>query len=498
MDEAEIRKSAANLYAIIENTDTSVYSIDTNLNCIAFNNLFRDSLIEAYNVDFKPGDNILDFLRKTDPDQAREWEKLYARALSGQVVQFTKEFQISGAATFISFSLNPIRENEAVIGLSCSARDITKQKTREIAIRKSEASLKAIFNNTDMACMLIDTGGRIVSFNNLAKKFLEEQNGITPTEGLLIMDVVDPERRPFVLDILDRTKNGTAINYQLKREVNGVVRWFDMTWGGIKDQEKQDYGYVFTVRNITEKKKLEIEREKITSDLLQRNNALEQFTYIISHNLRAPVANIMGLSSLITALNINSDDFAETIRSISRSANKLDSVILDLNQVLQVNEDINENIESISLSKLIDDIRFSIRNLIEREHVRIIYDFDEAEQMLSLKSFMHSVFYNLILNSIKYRNPGIDPVIHISTKVANGKIRICYKDNGRGIDTNKHAGELFGLYKRFDTSVEGKGMGLFMVKIQVESLGGSISLHSKLNEGTEFTIEFPQLHLQNA
>ncbi|MDP9079207.1 MAG: PAS domain S-box protein [Bacteroidota bacterium] len=497
LDEIAIKKSAANLTAIIENTDASIYSLDTDLRCITFNKLFKDNVLKVYNIEVKPGDSILNFLGENDPDQGKEWEKTYARALTGKGVQFTKEYSINNVTSFINFSINPIWENDVVIGLSCAARDITKQISDEMAIRKSEASLRTIFNNTDMACILLDNNASVVSFNTLAKKFFEEQNNITISAGYAIINAVDEERRCFVLDILNQTKNGSAINYQLRRETNGITKWFDLTWAGIKDIENQDFGHVFTVKDITEKKKSEIEWEKITTDLIRRNKALEQFTYILSHNLRAPLANIIGLSSLLKDPDIEVTEFNKIVNSISHSAYKLDGIILDLNQVLQVNEDINEIIELISLSKLIEDIKFSIRNLIEKEHVRIIYDFTEASEMLSIKSFIYSVFYNLITNSIKYRNPGMEPFITIRTSVCNGKVSLFYDDNGRGIDMSRYADEIFGLYKRFDTSVEGKGMGLFMVKMQVESLGGSITVHSILDKGTGFVVEFPQMQLAN-
>jgi signal transduction histidine kinase len=158
---------------------------------------------------------------------------------------------------------------------------------------------------------------------------------------------------------------------------------------------------------------------------------------------------------------------------------------------LQVNKAITENVGLVLLPALIEDIKFSIKNIIEKERVSILYDFEEGGELYSLKSFMHSIFYNLIQNSIKYRRLDIDPVINIKTQMSNGKMTVIYTDNGRGIDTSKYANEIFGLYKRFDTSVEGKGMGLFMVKMQVESLDGNISIKSELNKGTEFLLEFP-------
>ena len=496
LDEAAIKKSAANLEAIIENTGSNIYSLDTDLRYITFNKLCKENLGQAFGIVIKPGDSVLDVLRASDPEGIAEWEQVYRKALTGHSIQFVKEFKFGEATLYLNFSINPIWENDDVIGLSCAARDLTRQISGEMAVRKSEASLRTVFNNTDMACMLLDKCGKIVSFNPLAQKYADGQNSGIVNEGDSIFKYIDQDRRPFVEDILVSIKNGPAINYQVSRVVNEGVKWFDMTWASIKDEEHQDFGYIFTIRDITRAKKLEIEREKITTDIIQRNKALEQFTYIISHNLRAPVANIIGLSSLMDGIAVENNEISEIIASISRSANKLDEVISDLNQILQVNEDVNEKIELIVLPKMINDIKFSIRNLVEREQVTISTDFSAASEMLSVKSFIHSIFYNLILNSIKYRNPGMPPIINIVTKVINEQITFVYKDNGRGIDTSRYADELFGLYKRFDTSVEGKGMGLFMVKMQVESLGGSISLQSTLGKGTEFVLAFPQAHLQ--
>ena len=103
---------------------------------------------------------------------------------------------------------------------------------------------------------------------------------------------------------------------------------------------------------------------------------------------------------------------------------------------------------------------------------------------------MYSIFYNLISNSIKYRRQHIPSVIAIESRLAKNKMELIFIDNGMGIDLNKNGGTVFGLYKRFHNHIEGKGMGLFMVKTQVETLGGKISIKSAENKGTEFKIEF--------
>ena len=492
--ENALKHSEANLSAVIENTSDLVYSLDRNLKIITYNQLFKNTIKHVYGFDIFTGASTLDMISGFDAEVGRKWESIYQRALDGETQQFVNEYTFGPEKVYLSYSINPIRESGEVIGLSCFSRDITKQKLDEAAIRKSEASLRTILNNTDAACMLIDGQGNIVSFNTLAQQLAKVTTGYEIAEGSAVLDCIPTDNHAFVLEILENTRNGGVLHYQESRLIKGHAKWFDITWAGIKDQQYEDFGYIYTVKDVTDKKRLEIEREKITADLLQRNKALEQFTYIISHNLRAPVANIIGLSSLLSGSATENSEIAEIVDSISRSADKLDDIILDLNRVLQMSQTPNEHIERIKLPGLVEDIKLSIGHLIEKEQVSIRADFETAE-IVSLKSFIHSILYNLILNSIKYRNPLLEPEIAISAKTANGKITIRYRDNGRGIDTSKYSEEIFGLYKRFDTSVEGKGIGLFMVKTQVESLGGTIAITSVLNKGTEFIINLPQQQL---
>ncbi|MBK6447076.1 MAG: hypothetical protein IPF81_17770 [Bacteroidetes bacterium] len=100
-------------------------------------------------------------------------------------------------------------------------------------------------------------------------------------------------------------------------------------------------------------------------------------------------------------------------------------------------------------------------------------------------------FHNLIINSIKYNRKGIPPIIEISSLKTDSGIVLQFKDNGLGIDLSKKGDQVFGLYKRFHASVERKGMGLFMTKTQVETLGGRITVESEVNIGSTFKIELP-------
>lgn len=244
------------------------------------------------------------------------------------------------------------------------------------------------------------------------------------------------------------------------------------------------------VKDTTQRMLAERERERIIDDIIQRNKDLEQFAYIVSHNLRLPVANIIGLTEVLKSEELTDLLRKEFISSIYDSAQKLDDVVKDLNHVLTVRREVDQKKDFVHFQSLVDDISDSIRNIIESSGAEIRTDFSESDGILTIKGYLYSVFYNLIINSIKYRKQDVRLKLLIKSTKLKGKLILEFADNGMGIDLSKHQGNLFGLYKRFHENVEGKGMGLYMVKSQVETLGGKISVTSKVDIGTTFRIEF--------
>jgi len=194
---------------------------------------------------------------------------------------------------------------------------------------------------------------------------------------------------------------------------------------------------------------------------------------------------------MLSENDLDPDIKQEIVGRISSSIKNIDTIIEDLNHILQTRKLMNERKEIVYFKDLVDLIKTSISNTIVTENVQFEYYFDEVGSIFTIRSYLYSIFYNLSSNSIKYRQTGINPVITIKSSKLKDKVELRFKDNGKGIDLDKNASELFGLYKRFDTTMEGKGMGLFMVKTQVEAIGGTIEIKSKLGEGTEFIIQLP-------
>jgi PAS domain S-box-containing protein len=371
--------------------------------------------------------------------------------------------------------------------------DITDRKLAEVALIQSEANLRSVFENTDLIIVLFDNDMNIVSFNTNAKKHGLANFGKKLKIGASAYNYFPKERKALIQQIVQKVSScNETVCYETTYVINENLVWYEAKWICVVNKDNESIGVILTLNNITEKKHAELERDKMTADLVQRNKDLEQFTYIVSHNLRAPVANIRGLSNLLNGFGAGDEaDNAAALQALSYSINDLDRVILDLNNILQIGKQVNEQIETISLPHLVEEIKSGIHEMIRKNKAHITYDFNAVDELYTLKGYLYSIFQNLVINGIKFKKPGVNPQIEISSAIVGDSIHICFKDNGKGIDLVKNTPHLFGLYKRFDTSVEGKGMGLFIVKLQTESLGGVVNVKSELNKGTEFILEFP-------
>ncbi len=369
-------------------------------------------------------------------------------------------------------------------------QDITERKEEEEALRNSEANLRTIFDNTTTVFILVDSNLKIVSFNKGALDGLSKELAQTLEVGKDMIGIIDQHKKQRTLDMYHRVFEGEKFKLEdYYTLLDGKVLWFEMQLLPVKVNAGKINHMIVYLSDITKRKIVEIEKEKITADLLTRNKDLEQFSYIISHNLRLPIANIIGLIDNLAMNNFQGDERKEAMSAIHISARRLDDVVMDLNKILDVRIKDNEQKQVLKLSDILYDTT-NLGFIIKKENALIESDFSQIDELFTVKSYLSSIFYNLMLNSIKYRNAALTPHIIIKSEIEDSKIVVTFIDNGLGMDIPKKSDELFGLYKRFHPQINGKGVGLYMVKLQVESLGGIISVTSKVNKGSTFTIEF--------
>jgi signal transduction histidine kinase len=226
-------------------------------------------------------------------------------------------------------------------------------------------------------------------------------------------------------------------------------------------------------------------------ELVNYNQQLEQFAYIVAHNLRGPVARLLGLTQIIGMPESSLEEKMTMMRKLHLETLALDGIIADLNIILQVKRGMENEFERIKLDEKLEKIISILNEEITESNTTILTDFSAANEVDFVQPYLHSILYNLVSNAIKYRSPDRQPVINIKTsKVDENTICLMIKDNGLGMDLAKYGNMVFGLYKRFHFHKEGKGLGLYLVKTQIEALGGRIELDSQPGEGSAFYLYF--------
>jgi signal transduction histidine kinase len=373
-----------------------------------------------------------------------------------------------------------------------------ERKIVEDKLSKSEIFYKSLLNSLSHQIAVVDRKGVIVAVSNSWNEFAFDNGNDTLKNISIGTNYFHVCQKAFdsgdesaynalygIKSVLDENRNNFYMEYPCHS--TNEKRWYSMLATKFKGDESL---VVIEHQNITALKLAEQEREKITVDLIQRKEHMEQFSYIISHNLRGPLASILGFTNLLEGTKLEFIENFDVIQGMATSANKLDEVIKDLNEILQVKTQLFEKKEDVYFNDLVKEISLTIDQQIQDQGITIKTNFDNVDKIHSNKNNMYSIFYHLIHNSIKYRKPDVTGIIEIKSQQTSDGFQLRFKDNGLGIDLKKNSETIFGLYKRFHRNIEGKGMGLFMVKKQVETLGGNISVTSEVNYGTEFILEF--------
>ena len=378
-----------------------------------------------------------------------------------------------------------------------TCQDITARKEAEGKVIKSETKLKIAQHIAHVGSWEIDIARDEHTWSDELYRILEISENTLPSNASFIA-AIHPEDREMVNSNISKSLESgedSSFHFRFLRK-NGTTGYALTEWKTEKDSMGKAVHMYGILRDLTKQKKDEDERQKMIVDIIQRNKDLEQFSYIISHNLRSPVANIIGLTAELSDYTHSAETVFMLKEAISNDVKRLEEVIVDLNSIVQTKRDIMEQKEEVELDTLVKSIKLSINYLIENQGISIATNFSQINSIHTIKSYLQSIFYNLISNSIKYRSPDRDLILQIYTEVLEDSFLIVFRDNGSGIDLAKIGSQLFGLYKRFHAGTEGKGLGLYMVKTQVETLGGKIDAESTVGVGTTFTIEFPNVTLK--
>ncbi len=284
-------------------------------------------------------------------------------------------------------------------------------------------------------------------------------------------------------DIKEVLLNGGII----KREIQAINgKWYQvMTMPYLRKDNNQTDGAIITFNDISELKQIQEELAQSNKSLKAINADLDNFVYAASHDLLSPLNNIEHLIYFIKEKGTADAETTEYLNMLSTSVTKFREVIKEMATIGKIESEML-NVETIRLDEMIPEILSSIQSKISAENAKI-------ETALAVKSISfskkncRSMFFNLINNAIKFKAPGRNPEIVISTHDLPGFTLLSVKDNGIGIPKNKIE-SIFKMYNRLNTEIEGQGLGLFLINKMIDASGGRVEVESEPGRGTEFKL----------
>lgn len=220
-----------------------------------------------------------------------------------------------------------------------------------------------------------------------------------------------------------------------------------------------------------------------------QNKRLQNFAHIVSHNLRS-YSNNLALTLSLMEMEKEQAEMSQAIANLAKISQSFKETLEHLNEIMAAQAEDKSVKINLKFDTVLNSAISALKTEIDLSKADIHSDFSKCEELLYIPAYLESILLNLLSNAIKYRKPDLAPKITIYTEKINGKPVLTISDNGLGIDLKKYGHKLFGMYKTFHHHPDAKGIGLYITKNQVESLGGKITVESKVNEGATFKVYF--------
>jgi len=305
-----------------------------------------------------------------------------------------------------------------------------------------------------------------------------------------VVDFFEARIRNIAADSIQSIiRNGKAFDVELPFvTAKGKSTWVKFKAIPIID----DFGKTTSVRGIIQ----DIDNVKKREEALQgsltlstdQTKRLQNFAYIVSHNLRSHTGNLEFMVNLYkeSESQEEKDEVFEHIKSISSNLN---TTVKHLDEIVRIQAEINKDKRVINFEEVFKSIMGALSNNIQESNAHIEFDFSKCPEIEYIPAYIDSILQNMLTNAIKYRQKDRQLIIRCNTFQMNKHVYLIFEDNGMGIDMAKYGDQVFGMYKTFHQNNDAKGIGLFITRNQIESLGGSIKVESAVNEGTRFTIK---------
>jgi len=378
------------------------------------------------------------------------------------------------------------KEENRLAGIIGAVQDITEQKQAEALLKETLLRQAAILDNIPDIAWLKDLDSRYIAVNEEFVKAcgrkIKDIIGKTDHD-IWEKDFADHYRK----DDLRVIQSGQrAYLEETMLHHTGLEHWVETIKTPMFNATGEVIGTIGIARNITGRKRAELERERLIAELEAKNAELERFTYTVSHDLKSPLVTITGFLNYLEkdARAGDFDKFQSDLQRIHQAADKMQVLLRDLLELSRIGRLMNEPVE-IGFGEIVREALEMTAGQIKARGVRIEFE-DAGHNVRGDRIRLIEVLQNLIDNAVKFMGDQPNPLVRIGANPDEGGKPIFFvQDNGVGIDP-KFSERIFGLFNKLDTNTPGSGIGLTLVKRIVEVHGGKIWLESEPGKGSTF------------
>jgi PAS domain S-box-containing protein len=316
--------------------------------------------------------------------------------------------------------------------------------------------------------------------------------GFTQEEliGSNFQKVTHPDDLEENISCMHKLRDGSLHEFAMEKRYlhkSGRTVWVNLIVSKLWKTAEKVSSNIAIIEDITDKKRAEQELKQSFELVSDQNKRLLNFSYIVSHNLRSHTSNIQTISDFLEDAETK-EERDEMIVLLKKVSDSLNETMSNLNEVVSIRTNINLNTEHLNLSHYIEKAKSILSQQIDKQGAVVQNLIPKNIEINYNAAYLESVLFNLISNAVRYSHKDRKAEIMITFDEEANSLKIT--DNGIGIDLKKNGEKLFGMYKTFNNNPDSKGIGLFLVKNQVDAMGGTIKAESKLGEGTTFIIYF--------
>jgi PAS domain S-box-containing protein len=363
-------------------------------------------------------------------------------------------------------------------------------------LEESQKVFESVFNYSPTGIGLIGPDGKWMDVNESLMNTL----GFTREEmkSMDIEDIIHPDDRENAVNQITMMMNGEINTYRAERRYihkDGHYIWVFLAASLLWNADGTPRFFIVQLVDVTELKHLNTEAQTkniilhaTSVDLRQKIKQLQEFNRIIAHNLGGPATALVASTNLLPELTEESDRNL-LLQHMKATAEAILDTLKDLKLVLDLKENDEVPFTECNLETIIQQKWGLLKPLIEKKKAALYLNL-EVDKIYYGKAYLENILFNLLNNALTYTRPGIPPEIHVSSRIEENEIVLEVRDNGMGIDLDRHGTQIFRYKKIFHRGLSGEGVGLFMIRNQIKTFGGNIKAKSEEGKGSSFFVYF--------